>query len=166
MDRLIKVALIGFGRMGRFYFNEMQKSGKWDIAYICDTDPRCRDIARTLSPHSRVVEDEDEVFADDSVEVVGLFTLADSRGRQIEKAVERGKHILCEKPIAESIEKEWRAVKAAEHSPVFSAVNLYLRNSWYHNYMKEWIDRGEIGELAVLRICHLTPGLAPGEGHE
>lgn len=166
MNRQIKVALIGFGRMGRFYFTEMQKSGQWDIVYICDTDPKCREIAQTLSPHSRVVEDEDEVFADDSIEVVGLFTLADSRGHQIEKAVACGKHIICEKPIAESIEKEWKAVKAAEHAPIFSTVNLYLRNSWYHNYIKHWIDEGEIGELAIIRICHMTPGLAPGEGHE
>lgn len=166
MDRKIKVAFIGFGRMGRFYFEAMQKSGRWDIAYICDTDPRCRDIARTLSPHSRVVEDESVIFADDSVEVVGLFALADSRGRQIEEALARGKHIICEKPIAENVEQEWKVVEAAEQSPLFSTVNLYLRNSWYHNYMKEWIDRGEIGELAIIRVCHLTPGLAPGEGHE
>ena len=31
--------------------------------------------------------------------------------------------------------------------------------------MKQFIDEGEI-ELAILRICHMTPGLAPGEGHE
>ena len=34
----IKVGLIGFGRMGQMYWEEMQKSGRWDIAYICDTD--------------------------------------------------------------------------------------------------------------------------------
>ena len=28
------------------------------------------------------------------------------------------------------------------------------------------MDSGEIGELAIIRICHMTPGLAPGEGHE
>ena len=34
-----------------------------------------------------------------------------------------------------------------------AAVNLYLRNSWYHQAMKQFIDEGEIGELAILRIC-------------
>ena len=32
----IKVGLIGFGRMGRFYLEEMQKSERWEVAYICD----------------------------------------------------------------------------------------------------------------------------------
>jgi len=45
-------------------------------------------------------------------------------------------------------------------------VNLYLRNSWYHNTIKDFIAQGEIGELAIIRVCHMTPGLAPGEGHE
>lgn len=53
-----------------------------------------------------------------------------------------------------------------ENSNLISTVNLYLRNSWYHSQMKEYIQKGEIGELAIIRICHMTPGLAPGEGHE
>ena len=28
------------------------------------------------------------------------------------------------------------------------------------------INDGELGELAIIRVCHMTPGLAPGEGHE
>ena len=62
------------------------------------------------------------------------------------------------------MENEWKVVEMAESSDVFSTVNLYLRNSWYHNLMKEYIRQGEIGELAIIRICHMTPGLAPGEG--
>ena len=38
--------------------------------------------------------------------------------------------------------------------------------AWYHQAMKQFIDEGEIGELAILRICHMTPGLAPGEGQD
>ncbi|KAA2648452.1 gfo/Idh/MocA family oxidoreductase, partial [Alistipes onderdonkii] len=42
----IKVGLIGFGRMGGFYLEEMQKSGKWDIVYICDVSPASRELAQ------------------------------------------------------------------------------------------------------------------------
>lgn len=166
MDSLIKVGLIGFGRMGRFYFDEMQKSGRWDIAYICDTNPKSREMAKKLSPNSIIVENEQEIFDDKSVQVVGLFALANSRKEQIEKAIQSGKHIISEKPIADTIVREWEAVHIAERSELFSTVNLYLRNSWYHNLIKDYIAQGEIGELAIIRICHLTPGLAPTEGHE
>ena len=162
----IKVGLIGFGRMGRFYLKEMQKSGRWEVAYICDINPDCRELAKKLSPESKILENEQEMFDDESVQVVGLFALADSRKDRIEKAIKYGKHIISEKPVSDTIDKEWEVVDITEKAACFSTVNLYLRNAWYHQAIKQFIDRGEIGELAILRICHMTPGLAPGEGHE
>lgn len=152
--------------MGGFYLDEMLKSDKWEVAYICDTDPVARELAQRKSPHSRIVSDERVIFEDPEVQVVGLFTLADARLRQIREAVAHGKHILSEKPVADTIEHEWEAVHCVEGSSLFATVNLYLRSSWYHNTIREFIRRGEIGELAIIRICHMTPGLAPGEGHE
>ena len=164
---MLKVAIIGFGRMGQMYCKEMQYSGEWDILYICDTNPDAREKARNIVPAStRIVSDEDILFNDPQVEVVGLFTLANSRKEQIEKAVRTHKHIIAEKPIADTQEKEIEAVNLTEHADIFSTVNLYLRNAWYHQAMKQFIQEGEIGELAILRICHMTPGLTPGEGHE
>ena len=163
---MINVGIIGFGRMGRFYLQEMQKSGRWNVAYICDINPKSRELAKKLSPESKVIENEQEIFDDKTVEVVGLFALANSRREQIERAICSGKHVISEKPIADTIVREWEAVRISENTPLFSTVNLYLRNSWYHKLIKDFIQKGEIGEMAVLRICHLTPGLAPGEGHE
>ena len=114
----IKIGIIGLGRMGRFYLDEMRKSGdemrksgKWDIAYICDVNPLVRKEALQWGLDAQIVSDEQVIFEDPSVQAVGLFTLADQRLRQIEKAVRYGKHILAEKPIADSIEREWKAVE-------------------------------------------------------
>lgn len=74
----VKVGLIGFGRMGGFYLDEMQKSGRWDVAYICDVCAESRDLARKLAPGAKVVDDEQVIFDDPEVQVVGLFALADS----------------------------------------------------------------------------------------
>ncbi|HIZ04876.1 MAG TPA: Gfo/Idh/MocA family oxidoreductase [Candidatus Phocaeicola gallistercoris] len=162
----IRIGLIGFGRMGEFYLHELQKIGRWDVAYICDIDADARAYAKKLSPESQVVADEQIVFEDKTVQAVALCTLANFRKEQIEKAVYYGKHVISEKPIADTIEKEWDVVHVTENSNILSTVNLYLRNSWYHHQMKQFIEDGELGELAIIRICHMTPGLAPGEGHE
>ena len=66
----IKVGLIGFGRMGQMYWEEMQKSGRWDIAYICDTDPASRELARNLSPSSRIISDGQKIFYVPSVKAL------------------------------------------------------------------------------------------------
>lgn len=166
MSDRIRIGIIGLGRMGKFYLSEMIRSKRWDILYICDVDPYSREQAHLISPDSKIVSDSQIIFEDPQVQAVGLFTLADARSDQIEKALYYGKHILSEKPIAATLEKEWEMVDITEKSDMICTVNLYLRNSWYHNEIKDFIKSGEIGDLAIIRVCHMTPGLAPGEGHE
>ena len=167
MAKKIKAGLIGFGRMGEFYLNEMKKSEEWDVVYICDISKASRDYARTVSPEgTRIVSDSDIIFSDNDIDVVVLSTLANSRKELISKAIASGKHIIAEKPIADSLESEREMVALAESSGLVTTVNLYLRNSWYHSAIKDFIKSGEIGETAIIRVCHMTPGLAPGEGHE
>lgn len=162
----IKVGLIGFGRMGRFYLNEFLKNDKFEVAYVCDVDESCRALAKALVPSAKVTADAEEIFNDPEVTTVALCAYADTRRQGIERAIATGKHIIAEKPIAQTSADEWAVVEMAEKSKVFTTVNMYLRNSWYHHAMREFINSGEIGDLAILRICHMTPGLVPGEGHE
>ncbi|MBQ8046454.1 MAG: Gfo/Idh/MocA family oxidoreductase [Prevotella sp.] len=162
----INVAIIGFGRMGRFYLKEFQKSERYTVSYICDVDEECRQIAKQQAPEARIVQDTEEIYADATVEAVALCAFADFRKEQIRRALEAGKHVIAEKPIADTVENEWATVRLAERSDRFTTVNMYLLNSWYHNEMRRFVESGEIGELAIIRICHMTPGLAPGEGHE
>lgn len=162
----IKIGIIGFGRMGNKYLTQLLKNGRYDVTYICDVCEEARQYAAKQVPQATIVADEDIVFNDPNVQVVALCTLANLRKEQIEKAVKQGKHIISEKPIADTVEREWQVVDATEKADVLSTVNLYLRNSWYHEAMRRFIDEGELGELAIIRVCHMTPGLAPGEGHE
>ncbi len=164
--RKVKIGVIGYGRMGSMFLEEMRKIELLDIAYICDMSPIARREAAEKYPDSEIIEDEDIIFNDTEIDAVGLFALADSRLSQIRKAVKAGKHILAEKPIGATRDDEKEVLKAIEGAPIITAVNMYLNNAWYNKFMKSCIGEGEIGELAIIRICHMTPGLAPGEGHE
>lgn len=162
----IKVGLIGFGRMGCKFLKALQHNPRYEVAYICDVNETARAQARAMHPFAKVVPDEQSVYDDPAVQVVVLCTLANYRKEQIERAVRNGKHIISEKPIADTIEREWDVVRITEQAGGLATVNLYLRNSWYHQAMRQYIDEGELGQLAILRICHMTPGLAPTEGHQ
>lgn len=152
--------------MGGFFLNEFLKTPRWEVAAVCETNAAAHaDINRRV-PSARVVTDENEIFNDSGIDVVVLSALADTRLRQIRKAIEAGKHIISEKPIADSVENERAACELVENAPVISTVNLYIRNSWYFKELEDCIASGEIGETAIIRICHMTPGLSPGEGHE
>ena len=92
MTGRIKVGIIGFGRMGEFYVEDMLGSGRWDIKFICDRSPVSRGLAAVACPSAVIISDEDIIFNDPEIQVVGLFALADSRKSQIDKAIASGKH--------------------------------------------------------------------------
>ena len=164
--RKIKAGIIGFGRMGEMYLNQMIKSHQWEISAICDTDPDALAIAANLVPAGTLLtSDENRIFEDPSIEVVVLATLADSRKKHIFKAVEQSKHVITEKPLGSTIEEEKAVLEKLQDSRIMISVNLPLRTAWYHKTIKDFITTGEIGDLAIVRVCHMTPGLAPGEGH-
>ena len=152
--------------MGRAFVAAMQQRGLWEVAAIHDINPAARQLARRNVPEATIQEAPDRIFADRSIDVVGLFTLADARPQQVHQALNAGKHVLAEKPLAADVATEWQLVRAAEASDRFVAVNLFNRNAWYHKDLQRFIAHGQIGDLAVIRICHMTPGHMPMEGHD
>jgi myo-inositol 2-dehydrogenase/D-chiro-inositol 1-dehydrogenase len=166
MSRKIRVGVIGFGRMGRGFVSAMQADDRWDIVSICDVHGPTRELAARTVPNVEVFETPEEVFNGPPIDCVGLYTLADARPGLIREALRRKLHILAEKPIAADPKTEWELVHEIEKSGLLVAVNLFNRNAWYHKEMRAFIAEGEIGELAIVRVCHMTPGHMPGEGHE
>jgi len=152
--------------MGRGFVAAMQQSEFWEVAAICDVSAETRELAAKSAPGAQILARPDAIFSDKSIDVVGLFTLADARPAQIRRALKARKHIIAEKPLAADVETEWELVKEIEASDRLVAVNLFNRNAWYHKDMRAFIAEGEIGELAIMRICHMTPGHMPTEGHE
>ena len=166
MSRKVRVGVIGFGRMGRGFVSMMQQSELWEIVAICDANSATRELASRTVPTARVVSDPQAIFGDRSIDAVGLFTLADARPELIRRALTANQHVLAEKPIGPDPKTEWDLVREIEATDRIVAVNLFNRNAWYHKEIQAFIAEGEIGELAIVRVCHMTPGHMPGEGHE
>ncbi|MDR1369246.1 MAG: Gfo/Idh/MocA family oxidoreductase [Dysgonamonadaceae bacterium] len=161
----LKIGVIGFGRMGQKYGKEIINHPLLELVYICDKSAKAREIAFQTFPGVEIIDNEDRIFADREIDIVGLFTLADSRPEQIRKAIKTGKHVLAEKPVAEDIRTEWELLNEVEQSNLMVAVNLFNRNAWYHKTIIDFIRSGEICDLAIVRIAHMTPGHMPQEGH-
>ena len=162
----VKIGIIGLGRMGRKHLRELVNCDFWDVKYVCDIDPEKETYSKEIAPNAIFTTNENDIFNDAEIECVGLYALADSRPGRIKKAIATGKHVMCEKPLAYKMEDEKELVKLSKTTDKICTVNLYLRNAWYTKEMKDFIKSGEIGDVAIIRICHMTPGLSPGEGHE
>jgi len=166
MAKKLRAGILGYGRMGRGFVAAMQQNPAWEVAAIYDICQPTQELARQQVPDAAIYDSGAPIFADPSIDVVGLFTLADARPEQIRLALANRKHVLAEKPLAADVETEWQLVREIETSDRFVAVNLFNRNAWYHKDIRQFIARGEIGDLAVIRICHMTPGHMPLEGHD
>ena len=166
MPGKVRAGILGYGRMGRGFVSAMQQSGLWEIAAIYDICPPALELARQHVPEAAIYDHPDAIFADASIEAVGLFTLADARPQQIRSALANHKHVLAEKPLAADVATEWNLLCEVESSDRFVAVNLFNRNAWYHKELQQFIAAGEIGDIAVIRVCHMTPGHMPLEGHD
>jgi len=152
--------------MGRSFVATMLENELWDVAAVYDISGPARELAAQQVPDAAIYDEPDAIFADKSIDVVGLFTLADARPQQIRQALANKKHVLAEKPIGADVATEWQLVREIEASDRLVAVNLFNRNAWYHKEIRRFIADGEIGDLAVVRICHMTPGHMPAEGHD
>src|SRR5581483_3486613 len=166
MAKKLRAGILGYGRMGRGFVAAMQQNPAWEVAAIYDICQPTQELARQQVPDAAIYDSAAPIFADPSIDVVGLFTLADARPGQSRLALANRKHVLAEKPLAADVETEWQLVREIETSDRFVAVNLFNRNAWYHKDIRQFIARGEIGDLAVIRICHMTPGHMPLEGHD
>lgn len=157
MPKKLRIGILGYGRMGRGFVAAMQKNDLWDVAAVYDIRGQTRRLARQQVPNAAICDDPDAVFRDPSIDAVGLFTLADARPQHIRQALANHKHVLAEKPLGTDVSTEWQLVRDIEASDRLVAVNLFNRNAWYHKDIQRFIEEGEIGDLAVIRICHMTP---------
>ena len=69
-------------------------------------------------------------------------------------AVKAGKHVLCEKPLALSLEDAHAMVRAARDAGVVMATNHHLRDAATHRAMRDAIAAGESASPCSARVFH------------
>lgn len=165
MAKTYRIGVIGLGNMGARYLRTLHDSPRWQIVWAADMNPDRLDWARNLVPGIITDNHADDLLQRCDIDVLGIFTLADVRPHFIEIALQRGIHVIAEKPLAATVEEEEHLLRVIDASNRLVAVNLFNRNAWYHHQIQEFIREGQIGQLAILNISHQTPGLMPTQGH-
>ena len=91
---------------------------------------------------------------DPEIDVVYISTTNDLHRDQALAAATAGKHILCEKPLALSLEDAQQIVKAAQAANVVLGTNHHLRNAVTHRTLRKLIKEGAIGKPLAARVFH------------
>jgi len=95
-----------------------------------------------------------DALSDASVDAVYISSTNEKHFSQAMAAIEAGKHVFCEKPLAMSVSDARAMVVAAEKAGVVFATNHHLRCSGSHNAVRDIITSGGIGSVLSARIFH------------
>ena len=94
------------------------------------------------------------LLADPRVAVVYISTTNELHRDQVLAAAKAGKHVLCEKPLALSIDDALQMAAACKAAGVIMATNHHLRNAATHRRIRELIQAGAIGKPLFARVFH------------
>ena len=102
----------------------------------------------------RSVTTLDALVNDTETDAVYISTTNELHRDQAIAAIKAGKHVLCEKPLALSLEDARAMVEAARATGVVFATNHHLRNAASHRAMRDAIAAGRIGKPLSARVFH------------
>jgi len=115
------------------------------------------DRARTYAAENgipKAVSSLEAIVDDRNVDAVYISTTNDLHSQQTLAAARAGKHVLCEKPLALSLDDAKEMVAACKAAGVVMGTNHHLRNAGTHRAMRDAIAAGRIGKPLSARVFH------------
>jgi 1,5-anhydro-D-fructose reductase (1,5-anhydro-D-mannitol-forming) len=104
----------------------------------------------------------DDLVGSDDIDAVYISTTNELHRDQVFAAAAAGKHVLCEKPLALTLDDARAMVARCRERGVVMGTNHHLRNAATHRAMREAIKAGRIGRPLFARVFHavyLPPNL-------
>jgi predicted dehydrogenase len=145
--RKLGVAVIGAGRWANLaHLPGWARDERCQIVGVCDIDAERAAAAARQYGAAVATADYRELLARDDVDVVDVVT-RDSEHFEINvAAIEAGKHVLSEKPVAHDFRDVRRVAGLARAKQLKTKVGLTFRYSPAVRYLKDMIARGDLGE--------------------
>jgi predicted dehydrogenase len=154
----LRVALVGAGYWGPNYARVLQQMPGAELAAVCDARLDALQRMRELAPHAKAVGSADDVFRDPAIDAVILATPARTHRALGVGALEAGKHLLVEKPLATSrAEAQALADAARAAGRTLMVGHIYA----YHpavEALAKLVRAGELGAPRWLGCVRAAPG--------
>jgi predicted dehydrogenase len=146
----VRVAALGLGYWGPNLARAWAGLEETELAWLCDLDDARLDRMGRQFQEARVTKDFDEVLADETVEAVSIATSAPTHAQLALRAIEAGKHVFVEKPLALTSVDARAMATAAERAGLLMVVGHLLVHHPAVAKLKELVDSGELGRTHYL----------------
>ncbi len=156
-----KIGIIGAGMYGKVLGRCLQQDERARITWVNSaSEPTTRAAAGEFGVEKWSL-DYREVLADPAVDAVIIAAPPYLHAEQLEAALKAGKHVLLEKPLAESSESVEKIVEMANKAAgrvVLEASCRHTRLTRKFQFIKNLIDSGKLGAIYHIHHNHLSRG--------
>ncbi|MBN2557365.1 MAG: Gfo/Idh/MocA family oxidoreductase [Clostridia bacterium] len=154
----LRIGIIGTGNISNTHMASYKKLGNAEIAAVCDLNGER--VAAYCEKYGVPVHytDHRKLLADKSIDAVSICTWNNSHSMIAVDALESGKHVLCEKPLAMNTSEAMAMQRAAERSGRLLMVGFVRRFGKNTKIVKDLIENGRFGDIyyaraGVIRRC-------------
>jgi myo-inositol 2-dehydrogenase / D-chiro-inositol 1-dehydrogenase len=157
---MIKFAVLGCGRIGRMHAINLAKHPRAELAWVYDVaGSAAASVAEATG--ARQAKEADEALSAKDVDAVLIASSTNTHLDLLERAVEAGKAVLCEKPIDLDLAKVdacWERIKG-RNATIMIGFNRRFDPSF--KALRDRLQQHEIGKLEQLVITSRDPGPPP-----
>lgn len=166
----IGIGIVGGGYMGKAHSVAMSSVGatfdtrlRPHLRAIAASTPQSAEKYRAQYGFEKAAEDWQALVADPGVEAVVIASPQDSHRAIAEAAFKLGKPVLCEKPLADTLENARAMVAAAEASGVVNMTGFNYVRTPATQFVRKMLREGAIGKVNWFRVEHTEDFLADPE---
>ena len=155
---MIRIAVIGAGHWGPNLIRAFHNGQASKVVWVIDRDPARLAEVRARLPDVQVADEPVRAFCDRTVDAVVIATPTSTHFTLAQEALERGKHVLVEKPLAtESRQATELLETAARQQLILMVGHVFVYNPAIRK-AKEYLDAGDLGELYHVSMIRTNPG--------
>ena len=154
-------AVIGYGGMGGWHTQHLLESDVCNLAGIYDIKEERSELARSRG--IRAYSSREELLSDPSIDMVTVAIPNDSHKEVVMAALDAGKNVICEKPVALSVQDLQDMIDCANRNHRLFSVHQNRR--WDVDYlaMKQLHDSGAVGS-STSNPAFTAPAASPVTG--
>lgn len=153
---MLKVGLVGVGGISGAHIPAWQSMDDTELVALCDVRPE----QMSRYPELHLYTDIDDMLAKEQLDILDICLPTYLHADVAVKAMERGIHVLSEKPVSLKVEDVHRLYATAKRNNVRFMVAQVLRFWPEYVYLKEIYDSGRYGKLLSGHMARL--GHMPG----
>lgn len=154
----LRLAQVGHGYWGRNLLRVFSRAEGAEMALVCDSSSKARQTVERDYPGVETADGFEAALSRPDIDAVILATPADQHYPQVKAALQAKKHVFVEKPMARTVEEGQELLSLAESSGrVLMVGHTFLFNDAVR-WVKEYIDKGELGEIYYAYFQRLNLG--------